>query len=146
MRKTSEKGISFIKAREGFCPTIKPDGDKYQIGHGHNLSKVEIASKIFAAGINLEQGDALLRNDLASSYEPSLDALAPQDATENEFDAVISFGYNEGIAGMATMLHHGWTQVPAQMPAWHWKHVGGVLIDDKGLAARRALEVAFFNS
>ena len=140
--RTSENGIAFIKAREGFTPIPTNDNGHRMWGHGHNQKPGEIEP----TSIALDQADLLLRADLARDVEPPLNRLAPPTANQNQFDACASFTYNEGAGALAIMLHHGWSQVPVQMPAWHWEHINGVLHDNKGLGVRRALEVALFNS
>ena len=142
MIKTSEAGILFIKAREGYTPVPRDDNGHRMWGHGHDQKPDETEPEF----ISRDEADLLLRQDLARYVDPHLDQLCPADATQNQVDACASFCYNEGAGALATMLHHGWDQVPVQMPAWHWEHINGVLHDNAGLAARRALEVNLFNT
>jgi GH24 family phage-related lysozyme (muramidase) len=144
--KTSEAGIAFLKAREGLCPYISNDVGHPVIGYGHDLTQQEVSSGAYKNGITQDEADALLRQDLATRYEPTLNALLPPETNQNQYDACASFCYNEGVTGFATMIHHGLDQVPVQMPAWHYTHVNGVLVSDEGLVTRRALEVNLFTN
>ncbi len=143
---TSENGILFIKANEGFVGKISNDVGHPVIGHGHDLTPQEIANGTFADGIDEAGADALLRSDLTTRFDPVLRKFLPPTSNQNQVDSCSDFLYNNGPANFATMIHHGFDQVPAQMPAWHWAHVNGVLTSLPGLVARRAKEVALFNT
>jgi lysozyme len=143
---TSENGIAFIKENEGFTAKIGNDVGHPVIGHGHDLTSQEIAQGTFKDGIDLAEADALLRADLKNRFDPVLTKFLPSTANQNQIDACSDFLYNEGATSFATMMHHDLDQVPIQMPAWHWTHVNGVLVSLPGLVARRAKEVALFNT
>ncbi len=144
--KTSENGILFIKGNEGFVGKISNDVGHPVIGHGHDLTPQEIADGTFANGIDEAGADTLLREDLTNRFDPVLRQFLPVTANQNQIDSCSDFLYNDGPANFATMIHHGFDQVPVQMPAWHWAHVNGVLTSIPGLVARRAKEVALFNT
>ena len=139
---TSENGIAFIKANEGF--TAKPTNDNGHLmwGYGHDQRAGEAISDL---GITLPEADALLAADLSEYFEPHVTALAPW-ANQNQFDALVDFAYNEGPAALAVMLHHGEGEVTRQMAAWCYEHVNGVLQVSPGLAARRAKEIALYGT
>lgn len=139
---TSEKGISFIKANEGFAPKATNDNGHVMWGHGHDQRAGEAIPDL---GITLLEADALLASDLAEYFDPHVAALAPW-ANQNQFDALADFAYNLGVAALATMLHHGQSQVATQMAAWCYEHVNGVPQKSAGLAARRAKEIALYES
>lgn len=141
---TSEKGIAFIKQNEGFVDHVYDDNGKPAIGYGHDL----LPGESFPNGLDESGGDSLLRKEDLLKLESKVNALIPQDVTptQNQFDALMDFAYNLGPGNLATMLHHGWAQIPTQIPAWCYKHVNGVAVKDKGLAARRAKEVVLFLS
>jgi GH24 family phage-related lysozyme (muramidase) len=143
---TSENGISFIKQNEGFVAAISNDVGHPVIGHGHDLTPQEIANGTFKRGIDLAGADALLRADLKNRFDPVLPKFIPATANQNQIDSCSDFLYNDGPAHFATMMHHGFDQVPIEMPAWHWSHVDGVLTSEPGLVARRAKEVALFRT
>lgn len=139
---TSENGIAFIKANEGFAPKPTNDNGHVMWGHGHDQRAGEAIPDL---GITLPEADALLASDLPEYFEGQIAALAPW-ANQNQFDALADFAYNEGLAALATMLHHGPDQVTTQMAAWCYEHVNGVVQKSEGLAARRAKEIALYGS
>lgn len=134
---TSEAGIAFIKRNEGFAARVYDDVGKQAIGYGHDLQPGESFIQI-----SLDQADLLLRQDLASRYEPSVNALVPPNCTQNQFDALADFAYNLGVASLRMMVGHGWEQVPEQI--LRWDHVAGKV--NAGLTARRQAEVLMFQS
>jgi lysozyme len=136
--RTSENGIQAIKGHEGFSAHVYNDNGKQAIGYGHDLQPDES----FPDGITLDEGDTLLRADLANRYEPAVNALIPPDCTQSQFDALVDFCFNLGPASLKKMLAHGWEDVPNQIPRWN--HVNGQ--PNAGLTARRNAEVALFNS
>jgi GH24 family phage-related lysozyme (muramidase) len=147
---TSQNGFNFLVSNEGTCLTIKPDNKGPQIGHGHDLTPAEQSSKLvyginISGGITTAQADTILWADLHTVYEPAVNRQAPQ-ANQNQFDALIDFCYNLGLAPLATMLHHGFSQVPVQMPAWCYAEIDGVEQKYPPLEARRQKEVALFNT
>jgi lysozyme len=143
---TSENGITFIKVNEGLTLSLSLDVGHPEIGYGHDLTQQECEDGTYANGISADQADLLLRRDLSSRFEPVLNRLLPPTVTQNQFDACADFIYNDGPVAFATLIHHGLDQFPIQAPAWHWTHVNGVLVSSPGLVARRAKEVALFNS
>lgn len=150
LMQTSPNGFSFLVSNEGTCLTIKPDNKGPQLGHGHDLTPSELASgQVYGIpirpSITLAQADTILHSDLSSIYEPAVNRLAPQ-ANQNQFDALIDFCYNLGPGDLATMLHHGWSQVPVQIPAWCYAEINGVEQKDPPLVSRRAREVELFNT
>lgn len=148
--KTSQNGINLIKQSEGTCLTIKPDNKGLQIGHGHDMNIDEtITSIVYGVdiknGISMIQADYILDRDLVTKYEPAVERLAPQ-ANQNQFDALVDFAYNLGIAHLATMLHHGFDKAPDNIPSWCYEEINGVEVKSPGLAARRAAEVKLFQA
>lgn len=138
---TSDNGLAFIKGEEGYTPNPKDDNGHLMWGHGHDRVGFEPVPDF----ISLSDSDALLAYDLHTRFDPHVSALAPW-ANQNKFDALSDFAYNEGLTALATMLHHGESQVSTQMAAWCYEHVNGVLTKSEGLAARRAKEIALYES
>jgi lysozyme len=95
------------------------------------------------ASITRDAAQALLVKD-AARFEPAVNALIPPDCTQNQFNALLDFCYNEGPAALATMMHHGWDQIPVQILAWCYEHVNGVALKVPGLLSRRKKELALF--
>ena len=135
---TSDNGITLIKSNEGFSALPCSDNGRLQWGYGHDQQAGEAAP----LQISRDQADLLLRQDLATRYEPAVNAVIPTDCTQNQFDALVDFVYNLGIASLRIMVAHGWDEVPNQIPRWN--HVNGVT--NIGLTARRGAEVALFDS
>jgi GH24 family phage-related lysozyme (muramidase) len=138
---TSPNGVALIESNEGFSAAVYLDEGKPCIGFGHDLQPGES----FAEGVTRAEAEQLLEQDLASRFEPTLNRLLPATATQNQYDACADFCYNEGPRNFATMIAHGWDQVPANMPKWCYAMKDGVETIDKDLRARRAAEVALFN-
>ena len=135
---TSENGIAFIKKNEGYARAPYNDNGKLCWGYGHDQQAGE------PEPVQISEPDAcvLLVHDLASRYEPAVNALVPADCTQNQFDALVDFAYNLGVASLRMMVAHGWDQVPDQ--ALRWNHVAGAV--NVGLTARRQAEVDMFKS
>jgi GH24 family phage-related lysozyme (muramidase) len=136
--KTSEQGVSLIKLYEIFSARVYSDVGKPAIGYGHDL----LPNEVYASGISEADADALLRLDLATRYEPAVNALIPNGCTQSQFDALVDFAYNLGNGSLKTMLGHGWEDVPNQI--LRWNHVLGAV--NLGLTKRRQAEVDLFNS
>ncbi len=113
-------------------------------GHGHDQQPGETPPEF----ISRDESDLLLRKDLANRFEPRVTSVIPTGTTptQNQFDALVDFDYNEGNTAIATLLSHGWDQVTNQLPHWCFEHVNGVLVKSDGLFERRQKEVALFNA
>jgi lysozyme len=138
---TSENGIAFIKRAEGFSSQVYGDNGRQAIGYGHDL----LPGESFPDVINLQRADDLLRDDLKIRFEPVLDEWVSDNRVtpaQNQYDALIDFAYNLGPEALRTMLSHGWSQVPEQLP--RWDHVNGVV--NAGIAARRHAELAMWET
>lgn len=131
-----QAGLDFIEGFEGFSATIYKDAvGKPTIGYGHLIKPNED----FSMGISLSQGETLLYDDL-EGVEARILQLAPGTITQNQFNALASFGFNLGVGALSQMLAHGWDQVPAQI--LRWDHAGGKVLE--GLTRRRHAEAALF--
>jgi len=140
MRKTSQEGIQFIKDREGLRLKAYDDGGGvWTIGYGHTkgVKKGHI--------INTAQAERFLRDDLVE-FEDAVDALVKVELTQNQFDALVSFAFNVGVAAfrkstLLRVLNRGeYGKVPNELSKWV-KDNGKVV---QGLVKRRALEAAMF--
>ena len=137
--KISQKGIGLIKRFEGcklnayICPAGIPT-----IGYG-STDGVTIGDSI-----TQDEAEVLLREDL-ERFERGVEALAP-DVNQNQFDALVSFAYNLGLAALSgsTLLKKvkakEWVAAADEFPKW--KHAGGKVLP--GLVARRAAEALLF--
>lgn len=138
--RTSPAGIAFIENQEGFAAAVYDDNGHPAIGYGHDLQPGEV----FSAPITRDQAEQLLSQDLATRYEPAVNGLVPANCTQNQFDALADFAYNEGCKSLAVLLGHGWGQVALQLPRWCYETVNGVPTQSAALLRRRQAEVSLF--
>ena len=91
--RTTDAGVEFIKAREGFTAKAYWDYQQYSIGYGSYCEKDE-----YPDGITEKQADRLLRKRL-QGFEAKLDEFLDKNGIrlkEQEYDALVSFTYNNG--------------------------------------------------
>lgn len=139
--KTSKKGIDLIKSFEGLvlrayrCPS-----DVWTIGYGHTGPDVYPTMQITEA-----RAEDLLRQDLAR-FETGVLALVKVPLTQNQFDALVSFAYNVGLAALSTStLLKYLNQNKRQLAAsefLRWNKSKGVVLG--GLVRRRKAERDLF--
>lgn len=134
---TSQAGLDFIAKNEGLSLKVYNDNGKPCVGYGHDL----LPGESYPDGITTLQARLLLEKDVALR-DALMAHLVPPNCTQNQWDACSDFCYNLGIHSLQIMLAHGWDQFPTQ--AVLWDHVNGV--ENAGLKARRAAEVALFMS
>ena len=147
--RTTENGVAFIKAREGFRSTAYWDYSQYSIGYGTRCEANE-----YPNGITQEQADRLLREKL-KEFEAKLDAFLEKNrlnVPDTQYDALISLTYNIGSTWMnggrlASYLASGsytHNELASAMGIWcHVTDKSGTSIHD-GLIARRILEIKLF--
>jgi lysozyme len=138
--RTSPAGIAFIETQEGFSASIYDDNGHPAIGFGHDLQPGEQ----LLSPLTRTEAEQLLSQDLSTRFEPCLNSLIPEGCTQNQFDALVDFAYNEGCKSLAVLLSHGWDQVVTQLPRWCYETVKGVLVKDSELLARRLDEADLF--
>lgn len=144
--KTGPAGIELIKSFEGFSPTIYlcPAG-KPTIGYGH----VVCADDNFSKPISEEQATELLAKDLVTR-ETSVSAMIKVPINQNQFDALISFAYNEGISALkaSTLLRYlnsrKFELAAGEFLKWNKASVNGQMVTLAGLAKRRKAERDLF--
>lgn len=138
--KTSQRGIDLIKESEGcklrayYCPA-----GVLTIGYGHTGRGVQSGMTI-----SQEQADDFLRHDLATC-ESFINA-ACLSLMQGEYDALVSFAFNLGIASLERSTL--WRKVKAgdmagaaaEFPLW--VHGDGKVLP--GLVTRRNAEAALF--
>ena len=139
--KTSSAGLRIIKEFEGFrAEAYKPiPSDPWTIGYG------------FTKGV--KQGDTItraeaeirLRRELVE-YERGVERATKGHATQPQFDALVSFAFNVGVAGMArsTVIkrHNEGDHQAAARAFGLWNRAGGRELP--GLTRRRAAESALY--
>ena len=138
--RTSPNGIAFIENQEGFSAVLYDDNGHPAIGVGHDIQPGET----FTPPITREQAEQILSADLATRFEPCVNALISDTCTQGQFDALCSFAYNLGCESLSVLLGHGFDQVPTQLPRWCHIVQNGVSVVSEALVARRQAEVILF--
>lgn len=134
--KIGDNGISLIKHFEG-CRLVAyyDQAGIPTIGYGHTAG-VEIGTKI-----SDEEAHTLLQQDLAY-HEDQVNAFVFAAINNNQFDALVSFSYNEGPAKLksSTLLKYlnNGSPLAAASQFDRWVYAGGHI--DPGLIKRRACE------
>lgn len=146
--KTSQAGIDLIKRFEGFrsAPYLCAAG-KPTIGYGScyyaNGQAVTLKDKPIT-----EAQALILLQDTLGQYEQGVLRAVRAKMTQGQFDALVSFSYNTGIANMARStlvrkLNEGDAKGAAEQFD-RWVFAGGVRL--RGLTARRKAERELFES
>jgi lysozyme len=144
-REVSAEGRALIQQFEGLSLTayLCPAG-KWTIGYGHTEG-VQPGDKITKA-----HADSLLASDLVSYARAVDDALGACEASQHEFDAMVSLAFNIGVGGFegSTVLrlhrqgdHQGAARA---FGMWNKAAVDGRLQEMPGLTRRRAAETVFY--
>jgi lysozyme len=144
--KTSEAGLKFIAAQEGFV------GHRYldvagipTIGYGHVIRLGDPIS------VTEPQAMEMLRHDVASA-ESAIVSLVKVDLNQNQVDSLCSFVFNLGSGALATsaMLHFinlgAFLTAADEFPKWCHARVNGEMVVVSDLLKRRQLERAMFLS
>lgn len=166
VRGINQAGLELIKGFEGILdgdpttvnidPYLDPVGI-WTIGWGHAISaggkflrgkeNRKAARDLYPGGITLEQAEQLLRADLLDTCR-DVAALVKAPLTDNQFAALVSFGFNVGCGNLAksTLLRklNGKDYAGAAAEFARWNKAGGEVL--AGLTRRRAAEAALFQS
>lgn len=144
--KTSEEGLKFIAAQEGFVPRVYHDvAGIPTIGYGHVLRMGDPVT------VTEPQAMEMLRHDIASA-ESAIASLVKVELNQNQLDALCSFTFNLGSGALATsaMLHFinlsCFATAADEFPKWCHARVNGEMVVVSGLLERRKLERALFLS
>jgi lysozyme len=164
VRGINQAGLELIKSFEGILdgdpttvnidPYLDPIGI-WTIGWGHAISvggkflrgkeNRKAARDLYPGGITLEQAEQLLRGDLLDTCR-DVAALVKVPLTDNQFAALVSFGFNVGCGnlGKSTLLRklNGKDYAGAAAEFARWNKAGGKVLG--GLTRRRAAEAALF--
>ncbi|WP_046060013.1 lysozyme [Paracidovorax citrulli] len=140
--KTSAAGIALIEEFEGFrAQAYRDPVGIWTIGYGFTRG-VEAGDRITRA-----QADDRLRAELAT-YEAGVWRATGGNVTQAQFDALVSFAWNVGIAGMtgsSVVKAHNRGDYQAAARAFAlWNKAGGKVWP--GLTRRRAAEAALYLS
>ena len=138
----SPAGIAFITGFEGYRAIPYQDiAGHWTCGIGHKIEPGES----FPDPVTLQQAHAMLLKDL-EFVQLILSQNTPPSCTQNQWDALCDFGFNEGAGSLKIMLLHGWRAVPDQLPRWNLVTIGDVKVLSQPLAERRRAEVKLFLS
>lgn len=149
--KISQAGLDFISRWEG-C-VLKPYKDVAglrTIGVGHLIKPGENYPD--GVSITKDQAYALLRKDVEKCENAIKRAFPKTPLTQNQFDALCSFGFNCGVgvytnSSVAKALVAGkYGDVGPALLLWCKAKVNGVSTTVPGLLARRQAEVGLFYS
>lgn len=138
--KASEHAISLIKSFEGLVPVAAPcPAGVLTVGYGStlNVKPGDVISE--------EDASARLGQELAE-YETAVTIATHNGCGQHQFDALVSFAYNVGCAGMrgSTVIKcHNRGDYEAAARAFSlWNKGGGRVLP--GLVRRRAAEAALY--
>ena len=103
---TSDKGIQFLKAREGVHnKAYKLKGEQYYtIGVGHTFDPAINETTVWTDA----QVDAALKKDL-KKYESYVSEYATIKLNQHMFDALVSYAFNRGKGGMKQLSENSHT-------------------------------------
>lgn len=144
MRQITDEGVDLIKRFEGFsssiyiCPAGYPT-----IGYGHVVRDDE--KQRFAGGIDTEEGESLLRQDVRWAERGAL-RLIEVPLTDGQFDSLVSFTFNLGSGALQRstlrrkLNRSEYESAAGEFRRWVW--AGGRKL--KGLIKRREAEKALF--
>jgi lysozyme len=138
----SSDGLRLIKAHEGLrLSAYKCPAGVWTIGYGHTRTARE------GMTINTQQADALLLRDVRT-FEQGVAVALTKPATQAQFDALVSFAFNVGLAGLrrsSVLRAHNAGDYQAASRAFSlWNKAGGRELP--GLTRRRAEEAALYLS
>ncbi|WP_309640708.1 lysozyme [Flavobacterium sp.] len=143
---TGKKGILIIEEFEGFEPKMYKDAVGLPtIGYGTLIDTKE-EQWLKTAIITKDQAEVLLRRELGM-IERNLNVMLKKTITQNQFDALVSFAYNLGIANLrSSTLLKKVNRNPADTTIrdefMKWVHAGGKVL--KGLQTRRKAEADLY--
>lgn len=141
----SAAGIALIKRFEGCRLAAYPDpgtgSDPWTIGWGATGDGIGPGTVW-----TQPQADARLETDLARHAAEVLRAIGKAPTSQQQFNALVSFHYNTGAIGRATLtrLHIAGDHAGAALQFARWVHAGGTVL--KGLVRRREAEAALYLS
>lgn len=90
----SPTGRAWLKGHEGLSLVAYRDGNGYSIGYGHH-------GAYEGQRITRAEAEALFDRDVAL-HERAVSQALTRPTTQAQFDALVSFSYNVGSAGMAS--------------------------------------------
>ena len=167
--KTSQNGLEFIARWEGVVlhPYMDVAG-LWTIGVGHLIKPTDSFSTISNAKvkellkskdrshpysellISREEALTILARDVAE-VEKAANAFITVPLNQNQFDALVSFGFNCGTGVFRTsgacraLVAGNYNAVPERLLDWSKVRINGEIRTNKGLLARRTAEGQLFS-
>ena len=144
MAKVSVDGLRLVQRFEGLRLSSYLDAvGVWTIGWGHT-GQVDGQPLMADMTITREKADALLYLDL-KRFEDCVQTSVARNATQDQFDAMVSFAYNVGCGAfkkstLLKMFNASDDRAASQFARWN--RGGGRVL--KGLTRRRAVEAAMF--
>lgn len=143
-----EAGLALVKRFEGCKLQAYPDpgsgGDPWTIGWG----TTRMGGRPVRKGDRIMQAraDQLLAEQLVSYSAEVKRALGDAPTSQAQFDALVSFHYNTGAIGRATLTrkHKAGDFAGAEAEFHRWNRASGQVLT--GLTRRRAAEAALYRS
>lgn len=149
MMRTSERGIEFIAAFEGFRGQLYEDAAGHcTIGYGHLVHRGRCDGsepEHFRRGLSRQEALALLRQDIAR-FEAAVNRLITVPLNQHQFDALVSFTFNLGAmalekSDLRARLNGGdYASAPEELARWN--KAGNQVLP--GLVRRRRMEGQLF--
>ncbi len=150
VRTIGPDGIALIKQFEGFG-RLRPDGlvasypdpgtggEPWTIGWGSTGPGIGPDTVWTRA-----QADARFERDLETYATEVANAIGDSPTTQNQFDALVSFHYNTGAIGRATLTrrHREGDYAAAASQFGRWIRAGGQILE--GLVRRRRAEANLY--
>lgn len=140
----SENAYNLVKQQEGCCLTSYNDtGGTPTIGYGHTFHVYP------GQIISQAEANQLLVDDMQNTAR-WINDLVIVDLTQNQFDALCDFVFNEGAGNfqkshLLTLINLGnLTAAAGQFSRWIYSEVDGKEVILEGLVRRRAAEKALF--
>jgi lysozyme len=140
----SANGLDLLKREEGLLLKPYKDAGGYSIGYGHFIKPDEAA---LMQGIDQAKAEALLLSDIAWAVK-AVNRYVTYSITQNQFDALVDFVYNEGETAfrkslLLRLLNEGSLQAAADQ-FLRWKYSQGIV--SQALVKRRAAEKTLFQT
>lgn len=142
--RTSQQGVAVLHYFESCELTAYPDpatgGAPWTIGWGHTGPEVKKGLRW-----TQEQADQTFESDL-SKFERGVESLVAVTLSQGQFDALVSFAYNVGLANLRSsallkMVNSGDAR-GAKLQFSRWNKAAGKVM--KGLTRRRTAEAELF--
>ena len=146
--KIDKAGLDLIKQFEGFsskpylCPALVPTIGYGTTHYGIGGRPVSMSDHAITKSV----ATILMEDQINATYGRAVSHAVRVPITQNQFDALVSFTYNEGVGALRTStllkkLNKG-KMLKADKEFAKWNRANGKV--NRGLVARRKLEAKLF--